>query len=64
MISVKNTYNGRVITSGESYITTKNNKRNHGIGINNIIRVIEKYDGFYSITHDKNFFSFSCVIPK
>lgn len=64
VISVKNTYNGHVITSGESYITTKNNKRNHGIGINNIIRVIEKYDGFYSITHDGEFFSFSCVIPK
>ena len=64
VISVKNTYDGNVITSEGDYITTKENKRDHGIGIKNMIQVIEKYDGFYSIANDERYFSFSCVIPR
>lgn len=64
VLSVKNTYDGNVITSEGDYITTKKNKRNHGIGIKNMIQVIEKYDGFYSIANDERYFSFSCVIPR
>lgn len=64
VLSVKNTYDGHVITSEGSYITTKKNKRDHGIGIKNMIQVIEKYDGFYSITYDERYFSFSCIIPR
>ena len=64
VLSVKNTYDGNVITSEGSYITTKKNKKNHGIGIKNMIQVIEKYDGYYSISYDERYFSFSCVIPR
>ena len=64
VLSVKNTYDGNVITSEGSYITTKKNKRNHGVGIKNMIQVIEKYDGYYSISYDEKYFSFSCVIPR
>lgn len=64
VLSVKNTYDGNIIISEGNYITTKENKRNHGIGIKNMIQVIEKYDGFYSITYDERYFSFSCVIPR
>lgn len=63
ILSVKNTYDGHVITSEEHYLSTKTDPDHHGIGIKNMIQVITKYDGFYSITHDEKYFSFSCVIP-
>ena len=63
VLSVKNTYNGHIVTSGEVYITTKKNKQDHGIGIKNSICVIEKYDGYYSISHNEKYFTFSCVLP-
>ena len=64
VLSVKNTYDGHVITSEDNYLTTKIDKENHGIGIKNMIKVIEKYDGFYSITHDESIFSFSFIFPR
>lgn len=64
VLSVRNTYDGQVITSGENYLTTKQDKKHHGMGLKNILQVIEKYNGFYSIDCDEQFFSFSCIIPR
>lgn len=64
VLSVKNSYDGNIIFLEGEYVTTKNNKLNHGIGMKNMIQVIEKYDGFYSIKHDEKYFSFSLVIPR
>jgi sensor histidine kinase regulating citrate/malate metabolism len=35
----------------------------HGVGIKNIIEVIEKYNGSYVIKNDEGEFYFSIVIP-
>lgn len=64
ILAVKNTYDGHIIQVNDQYISTKKDKNNHGIGIKNMIQVIEKYDGCYSIKHDCTYFSFSCIIPR
>ena len=35
----------------------------HGIGIKNIIQIVEKYNGEYAIKNEDNEFSFSIIIP-
>ncbi len=64
IISVKNTYDGKlVLEDGEIQTSKKYDKEEHGIGIKNIIDVITKYQGSYAIQNDENEFYFSIIIP-
>ena len=64
IISVKNTYNGKLeIRDGEIQTSKLYDSDEHGIGINNIIDVIEKYQGSYTIQNDKEEFYFSIMLP-
>ena len=64
IISVKNTYNGELeIRDGEIQTSKLYDSDEHGIGINNIIDVIEKYQGSYTIQNDKEEFYFSIMMP-
>lgn len=63
IIAVKNTYNGDLIVKDENIFTSKEEKEEHGIGIKNIIYVVEKYNGSYSIKTNGKEFYFSIIIP-
>ena len=46
------------------FITTKRlNAMEHGIGIKNVIQVVEKNQGFYNINYENREFYFSIVLP-
>lgn len=65
IISVKNTYDGKLdIKDGEIQSSKKYEMNEHGIGIKNIIDVIEKYQGSYAIKNDKHEFYFSIILPN
>lgn len=55
ILSVRNSYSSDVVIENKHYITTKSNPENHGIGIDNIISVVEKYNGDYSIRTGEEF---------
>lgn len=64
ILSVKNTFDKTIIKDGEDFLTTKEIDREyHGIGIKNVIRIVEKYKGFYSTRTDNDEFCFSVIIP-
>ena len=64
IISVKNTYNGKLEIKGGEIQTSKLYEIDeHGIGIKNIIYVIEKYQGSYVIQSNKEEFYFSIMLP-
>lgn len=64
IISVKNTFNHVIrYENGEIKTTKLSDVEDHGMGIKNIIRVIEKYNGLYVIDDSKKEFYFSIVIP-
>lgn len=63
VLSVKNTYQGERKVENGTYLTTKEDKSEHGIGIKNIIKVVEKYNGTYVIKDADNEFSFSIIFP-
>ena len=65
ILSVKNTYEGDLLFHNGKLITTKETeKEEHGIGIGNIIDVIKKYGGVYTVQGDGGEFSFSVVLPE
>jgi hypothetical protein len=64
VLSVKNSYENPLILQNGEYRTTKNEQYEHGIGIHNIIQVIERYNGSYVIKPDDEEFLFSIFIPK
>ena len=64
IISVKNSFCQPVIRNGDDFLTVKDNERGfHGIGIRNVIKVVNKYGGTYVITDSDNEFFFSIMLP-
>ena len=64
ILSVKNTCNQMIIYHNNEIATTKMiNQDEHGVGIKNIIRIVEKYNGEYVIQNDEDQFYFSIIIP-
>lgn len=65
IFSVRNTYSGETVyRNGELQTTKAIEKRNHGIGIKNVIKVIEKNNGFYHMKPEGKEFFWSVVIPQ
>lgn len=63
-IGVRNTFNNPIrYENGEIKSTKMLRTEEHGVGIKNIIDVIEKYNGSYVIKDDNEEFFFSIVIP-
>ena len=64
IFSVKNTYDQKIVYDNNEIKTSKTIMSDeHGIGIKNILRIVEKYEGEYVIQNDDNEFYFSIVIP-
>lgn len=64
IISVKNTFHYDIVyENGEIQSTKTSNVEEHGVGIKNIIKTIEKYDGSYVIEDKDKEFYFSIIIP-
>ena len=64
LISVKNTYNGSIKKINEEYITTKDDYINHGYGMKNIDRVVNKNNGEYYTKYDEKEFYIAIMIPQ
>lgn len=65
VISVKNTFNGVLIYENGVIKSTKTaDEGEHGVGIKNITRTVEKYDGSYVMEEQGQEFYFSIVIPS
>lgn len=65
IISVKNTYNDTICYENGEIKTTKTLKpEEHGVGIKNVLKIIEKYNGSYVIQDQNKEFFFSIIIPS
>jgi sensor histidine kinase YesM len=57
MLEISNTYEGERIKKGENeYISTKDNKRMHGIGLITVKNIVKKYRGSVDICDEGNIF--------
>ncbi|MGO1468492.1 MAG: sensor histidine kinase [Tissierella sp.] len=55
-INIKNTFIGSVYYEKDKIQTSKKDIENHGIGLNNIEKILKRYDGVMDIDHDDNEF--------
>lgn len=64
VLSLKNTILDMPVSVNGELVSTKEDKEDsHGIGMKNIVGVIEKYSGKYVVDFDENWFSISMIIP-
>lgn len=65
VLSIRNTYNGKLNKVGDKLYTTKAKERDsHGIGLRNVTKVVEKNKGYYAIEHTEKEFYISIIIPQ
>ena len=63
-VSVSNSYEQEPIVAAGKFITSKTeNVQYHGLGIENIKDVVEKYEGTYLIMNENNQFQFLVLLP-
>lgn len=64
IVAASNNYDQEPLKVAGQYVTSKiENLQYHGIGIENIKDVVEKYDGTYAIKCENNLFQFSILLP-
>ena len=61
-INIKNSYEGRLSKWEDSYLSTKRDTGRHGIGLQNVKRVINNYSGSINISDDNNIFDIKVVL--
>lgn len=63
-IHVSNSYAGEIKTEGSRILTTKERGGNHGIGLENVKRIVEDYDGKMWVDYKNNFFEVDIMLYK
>lgn len=61
-IHVANSYDGAVRKKGELFMTTKKISIGHGMGLKNVKRVVDEYNGQVSIEHLEGVFSVKLIL--
>jgi len=61
-INIKNAYSGTLNFDKHHYFTTKPDTLYHGIGLSNVARVVEKYDGKLTVSHSENIFTATVLL--
>lgn len=63
MIRIENYYEGTLHMDGANFLSTKQDKKNHGYGIKSIRYTADRYDGAVSINANDHWFDIKIVIP-
>ena len=63
LIKIINTFNGELKQSGNSFLSTKKGLY-HGIGLQNIKKVVDSYNGYVKTEHNNTIFSLMAAFPK
>lgn len=63
VIFVDNSYSGKIINNDGIFKTTKSDQKEHGYGLLNVEKSLEKYNGEIRFSYDEKNFSVAVVIP-
>ncbi len=61
-VSVENSFDGNVLEKNGELLTTKSEKKGHGIGLESIRRVMKKYNGDMDIKYTNSIFKTSVML--
>lgn len=62
IIDIKNQYNNTILYENGNIITTREDKKNHGIGLNNVKSAVERYQGLLNVEHSEEIFSVTALL--
>jgi len=62
-ISVTNTYNGEIKEKNGTLLTSKDDEKNHGIGLKNIREAVSRNNGHMQINYDNKEFKINIILP-
>lgn len=63
IIFIENSFNGELIEENDTYKTTKPYNSTHGLGIENVKKVLINYNGELRIEHTSNIFKVTAIMP-
>lgn len=61
-IHMKNSYEGKRIEVNNRLVSTKKDNRYHGIGLKNVRRIVDKYNGIIETNYDDKFFITNIIL--
>lgn len=61
-IKIENSFNGRLKKGQKGLLTTKEKKEQHGIGLSNVRKIVEKYNGIMEICPHDNIFCVKLIL--
>lgn len=61
-IKIENSYSGHLKMNGDKYISTKKDSELHGIGLDNVKKIVEKYSGEMNICSKNNKFKVNIMV--
>jgi len=61
-IDVENSFSNAINTSKDGFRSTKSNKNGHGLGLKNVKRIVEEFDGKMEITTDNRRFGVHIIM--
>lgn len=61
---IENTYAGEIRQKGDRMLTTKTQAGRHGIGLQNVKRLIRGYSGFIHQEHEKGIYITTVILPR
>ena len=61
-IEIKNSFVGKLRRKQDVFLTTKAEKGNHGIGLNSVKHIVEKYDGLLKIETQETLFCVNVIL--
>ncbi len=62
ILKIDNPFEGKILKEKNTLLTTKVDKSNHGIGLQSIKAVLEKYNGSMELVHSKKVFSVTLLM--
>lgn len=62
IVCCENEFQGERIHNGELFETTKTDAGNHGYGLQNIRRIVKKYDGMFALSDDADRFKVDIIM--
>ena len=61
---IENTYTGEIRQRGDRMLTTKTQARQHGIGLQNVKRLIREYSGYLHQEYENGIYITTVILPR
>ena len=63
VLSIQNPVSGEVLIRDNQICTSKEDRKNHGIGLENVQMVLDKYQGIGMMRYEEGEFHYTAAIP-